>query len=499
MVVILGGALRMYRLGANSFLADEFLDMNSAYGYYKTGIWQAWDFNLNQPSDIDVYAERDERAWLYKWQVAQLFRFFPPTEAVARSVSVAWGIATIFIIYFAAYYFTKRRTIGFISAFLFAVNMTAIVFDRKLRMYAMFYPMYLLLSLFLYQFFEADYNGKNRLVKYFYDRLEINVLYLVPLLIALSICLSIQLLTVNIGAVFLIYVIMMFFKKWIAKERLGKYLLVIALMAIFLISAYIFIPGKTLRFYTGLLKFFIDNDEYFMLAVRDFSVPAIGVLLAVSGAYYMFRKKLFNQALWISLSLMVPLIMAAYMWKRSTGSQYIFAFQPFLIILAASGIFFWAETAKRKLEIKLPNVSSYIMPVLTLVSFVLIPDYSKFWKPDNAYHRVPSAVANYRESFAEIKKQLKPEDGMITRNFRNYYLAEAEVPVFEFGGERGHKLKEEEIKDFQKKYSRVWVVLFDNDLDHVSKQANKYIKTNFTQIEGDKDKKNTRIYLWARE
>lgn len=75
-IVILGAVLRFYDLGGNAFVADEFLDINSSYGYFKTGAWHAWDFNMEKPSDIDVFAPRDERAWMYKWQAAQLFRFF---------------------------------------------------------------------------------------------------------------------------------------------------------------------------------------------------------------------------------------------------------------------------------------------------------------------------------------------------------------------------------------------------------------------------------------
>jgi len=79
-IIALGFGLRAYNLGANSFVADEFLDLNSAYGYAATHAWQAWDFNLGKPNVQDVYAPRDERAWLYKWQVAHVFRFFPVNE-----------------------------------------------------------------------------------------------------------------------------------------------------------------------------------------------------------------------------------------------------------------------------------------------------------------------------------------------------------------------------------------------------------------------------------
>jgi hypothetical protein len=89
-------------------VADEFLDMNSAYGYFKTGEWKAWDFNHQEPSAVNTNTARDERANIYKWQVAQLFRFLPPTEAVARSVSVFWGGITLLMVFGASRYTTSE-------------------------------------------------------------------------------------------------------------------------------------------------------------------------------------------------------------------------------------------------------------------------------------------------------------------------------------------------------------------------------------------------------
>src|SRR5665648_704700 len=130
LIILLGAFLRFYRLGGPSFVADEFLDMNSSYAYSQTGTWQSWDFNQGAVNADNVRAPRDERAWLYKIQVAEMFKFFAPTEAVARTVSAMWGIFSIFLIYFVAKYFTQKRTIGLLSAFLFAISVSGIIFDR---------------------------------------------------------------------------------------------------------------------------------------------------------------------------------------------------------------------------------------------------------------------------------------------------------------------------------------------------------------------------------
>ncbi|EKE20579.1 MAG: hypothetical protein ACD_7C00522G0001, partial [uncultured bacterium] len=44
-ILVLAGFLRFYNLDEKSFSADEFLGVNTAYGYLKTGEWRRWDFN----------------------------------------------------------------------------------------------------------------------------------------------------------------------------------------------------------------------------------------------------------------------------------------------------------------------------------------------------------------------------------------------------------------------------------------------------------------------
>ena len=335
-IIILGAGLRFYHLGSNPFVADEFLDMNSAYGYAQTHVWQAWDFNLSRPNVEDVFAPRDERAWLYKWQVAELLKFFPPTEATARSVSVVWGIISIFVVYWAARYFSKRKVIGLLSAFLFAVSVTAIAFDRKLRMYSMFYPLYLLLSLFLYQFFEEDYSGKTRLVKFFYQKFKVNVLYLLPVLITAFVSWSIQLLTVNIVPVFGTYVFIQALMSARKKDYLNKYSVTLALGVVAGIGAYVVVP-QTVMLYLGSLTFFINNQEYFVRIMQDYGNYLLALVMLCSGVYFLYRQKFTKQALWLTLSVLVPLVMAAFMWKRTQGIQYVFFLQSSIIILIASG------------------------------------------------------------------------------------------------------------------------------------------------------------------
>ena len=154
-IIILATALRFWGLGNNSFVADEFLDINSSYGYHQTGQWRAWDFNKKQQSEVNINEPRDERAALYKWQVAQMFTYLPPTEAVARSISVLWGIITVLLIIWSTVVFTRSREVSLISGILSAVSISLLVTSRRLRMYAFFVPVYLALATSIYLLLEG--------------------------------------------------------------------------------------------------------------------------------------------------------------------------------------------------------------------------------------------------------------------------------------------------------------------------------------------------------
>jgi hypothetical protein len=491
-VVFLGAILRLYHLGANPLVADEFLDMNSSYGYFKTHVWQAWDFNMEAPSNIDVYTARDERAWPYKWQVAQLFRFFPATEAATRSLSVIWGLISIFAIYWAAKSFTKKKSVGLMSAFLFAVSATAIAFDRKLRMYAMFYPMFLLMSLFLFQFLEADYRGKIKLFKFFYDKFKINIIYLIPFLVVAVIGISIQLLSINIVPVFLAYISIQTIISAHQKDYINKYSVILGFSIIIAIIASIAIP-KTIIFYSGVLTFFINNQGYLVDIFRDYSNYPLAIILLISGIYFLKQQKLPKEAWWLSISFFVPLLMAAFMWKRTQGIQYVFFLQSFLIILIASGVYFWAQYLRNHSP-KFPQKTFYAVIILALL---IVPDYGYFFRSDTTYQRDNTQIADYRKVFKYVRKNLKPGDVILTRNFRNYYFSGAKVRVFDFGGERAtHDLSLADIQQMQNQNPHGWVVLFDNDTDFISKEAINYIKRNFTQIDNSQVRGASDAYQW---
>lgn len=497
-IILLGAVLRFHNLGATSFVADEFLDLNSSYAYAKTGIWQAWNFNTGQADKDNINVPRDTRAAVYKWQVAGLLKFFSSTEATARTVSVIWGLISIALVYFAASYFTKKKEIGLIAAFLFAVSVSGIVFDRRLRMYAMFFPMFLAFSWMLYRFFEEKYQGKIKTIRFFWEKFEVNLIYLVPAVLLGALSMAVHQLTANIVIIFLVYVIVQAARR---KGKpgffLNKYYLALSGILGAIILAKVFFPAK-FRDYSGALEFFNDHLSYFSRIFSDYSQMTLAVLFLALGIYYLYRKeKLEKEALWLSVSLFSVLLSAAFLWDRNAGDQYVFFVRSFLIILIASGVYALAEFLGKNLS----QYKSKAFYVPLALSLLLLPNYGYFFEDSNTYKQTSeSDSANYKKIFAYVNKKVKTDDVFITRNFRNYYWSGKNIRVYDFGGELAEKkLSLDEVRNIQNENPSGWFIISDNDDAYIANDAMDHVVKNFERVSNDQVRGKILIYRWGTQ
>lgn len=496
-IILLGAALRFYNLGENSFVADEFLDMNSSYAYAKTGIWQSWDFNLGQVNANNEFAPRDQRAWLYKIQVAELFKFFAPTEAVARGISALWGIFSIWLIYFVAKYFTGKKKISLISAFLFAISISGIIFDRRLRMYAMFFPVFLLFSWLTYKFYEEPYVGRHKWCGKVYEKFGVNLMYVIPAIIIGLVSLKIHDLTVSMAAIFATYILVMTISAIRNKQAmLNKYAVSLAAIVVATGGVFLLAFSKIEKYFAG-IKFFNDNYSYFSIVVSDYSHPLIALLFFAIGIYYLAKQeKLSKQTLWLAISFVVPFLMAVFLWRRNAGAQYIFFAQSFEIILIASGIY----GAAKFFQNNLASFSGKKTVALSVaLSLLILPNYAYFFQADNAYHQTSKADSpNYRSIFTYLKKKKADGDVIITRNFRNYYLSGLKMKVYDFGGELStEKFPLSEVQKIVEHNPSGWVILSENDERYMSNDAMVYIEKNMTKINDLAVRGNAMVYRWG--
>jgi hypothetical protein len=497
-IIILGTGLRFFGLDNNSLVSDEFLDMNSAYGYAQTGEWKAWDFNFGRLSEVNINVPRDERAVVYKWQVAQVLRFLPPTETVARSVSVFWGIISIGAIFWAAHILTRRKEIALIAALFFAVSVSGIIFDRTLRMYAMFFPLYLIASTFTFLALERAYAGKMRFCVYVWEKLGIHIHFA----LAAAGFFILAILTHQLAGTLIfslaIYLIARALQAYRQNGNLYNKYFVLLILKLAGVMAVAFLAPRFFRSFAGGLIFFDDHYSYVSYVLRDYYHPLLAILLMLFGGWWIAkRENMPKESLWISLSLIVPLAMAIWLWRRNIGVQYIFFAQSFAIILVASGVFgFWTLVCEKW---QIAPAQKKALLILGLL-IILVPNFGYFVEENNTYHETSSGGnPNYRKVFTYFKQHHIATDVLVTRNGRNYYFSGANVPVYDLGDEISKtRLSQENLEKLMTEYPTGWVILSDNDYDYVSKGVKEFLAKNLTRVSNDQVRGAIDVYTWGR-
>ncbi len=477
----LGFGMRVYDLGRNSFVADEFLDINSAYGYFKTGEWKAWDFNHQEPSVVNENVARDERASIYKWQVAQLFRVLPPTEETARLISVAWGVISLFVVFWSTFVFTKRRETALLATFLCALSVSSIIFDRRLRMYAMFAPVYLALATTLYLCLEQTVTQRSRLLRWVGQRIGIHAGYAVLSGILFAIGLVTHQLTATLvfsTAAYLLWTGVIQYRQTGVWRNRSVVFLGIGVAALVLLSL---IAKNFLTSFTSGLIWFDDHYSYLSYVMADYAHPLLAVLLMGFGAYSLsVRERNTRAAGYLVFSYLIPLACAIWFFRRNAGPQYIFFAQSFGIILVAAGILGLWESLRERFVGWGRRTAWGVLFLLVM----LVPNFGYFFEENNTYHETSSGDnPNYRKVFAYVTKNRLPTDVLVTRNFRNYYWSGAKIHVYDLGDELNReKLSAEALEQILRENESGWVILSENDYDYFSNEAQALMKQRMERV-----------------
>ncbi len=497
MIIVFGTGLRLYNLDNNSFVSDEFLDINSSYGYTQTGQWRAWDFNFEKASEVNQNVARDERATIYKWQVAELFHFLSPTERNARLISVLWGAISMGVIFWSALVFTKRKEVGLIASFLFAVSVSGIIFDRTLRMYAMFFPMYLATSTLAFLALERAYTGKITALRSLWEKFGVNICCAV----LAGIFLVLSLMTHQLAGTFVFFIgtylaVRAFQEFTHGKGLYNKYFILFAVGVLAIIVVATFFP-KFFRSYAAGLIFFDNNYGYVKYILREYYHPFLGVMLLSFGSWWLAkRENMTRESLWLTLSLLAPLAMAVWLWRRNMGAQYIYFAESFAMILTAVGIFGVWMLLREKFTLTKKAKSFIALGLLLLV----VPNFGYFLEENNTYHETSSGSnPNYQKVFAYFKKNHLATDVLVTRNMRNYYFAGADVPVYDLGDEISKtRLSQGEVEKLMTEYKTGWIILSDNDYDYVAKGMKEFLVKNLTQVSNDQVRGAIDVFTWSR-
>ena len=505
-VLILATFLRSYKLGEKSFSADEFLGVNTSYGYMKTGEWRRWDFNLEKPFedneyfktffDFDLWGDGPEtytRAWVYNWQVAQSLRFLPDSQEWSyRLVSVIWGVLGVLLVYFIGLKMTKNKMIALISGLLMAFSIDGIIFSRMMRMYAMFLPVFLIFSFVAFNFFESKKKSKWELLNKLNEKTKLNFLFFIPMILLGLLSMHIHLLTANFVFVAMVYFILMAALRFREERSFSNHYAIYSGLGI-LVTFVLFLNRNAL---TGSLSF-QEHFSYLDKSLFDYANWILAFALIALGSYSFIKNKR-KEGVFVFSSYFTILLMAIFLWDRNVGAQYLFFVKPFQIILISFGI--WAVADFFRNNLKSHNQKAYFFSIGLLLMMII--NWGYFFQKDNVYNQSSqSENPNYKKVFGYVLAHKKPGDVLVTRAFRNFYWQGSKIKVFSMGGERAEegekKITMDKLTEIIKSNPSGWIVFSDNDENFISKDAQKYIEKNLVKINNLQTKGPISVYHWG--
>lgn len=501
LIILLGGFLRFYKLGNSAFDRDEFFELNSSYGYFKTRHFVTWDFGNEKPFPAAMQdITSTERAEIFRWQLAQLYRFHEPTEFLTRALGSAWGVIGILLIFFITLSFTGNYYVALIAAFLTAVGGSEIIYSRRLRMYAMFFPVYLLFSWTVFKFYESKYGGKIKFFQKIHEKIGFNPAYLLPVLITGLISYNVHLLTLNIGAVIAAYAFLLFIIDFWQKRKpiLNKYSLTLAVVALGLLATRLPLFYGYYKSIKKNIRFFQSNYDFFREYFSDFVYISMGVALVIVGIWYLAKKiRRQKEAVFLASSALVPLALAVFAWEREASHRYIYFLQSFGIILSAVGIYGVIELIISK--IKNSNCKK-IAAIILLIAFFAGTDYSYLKKNSGVYvQRSNSYYPDFEAVFNYIRQHRNADDVMITRTYRSFYWRDAGIKTYDIKSlGMGAKGCENKLDEIVKANPSGWAVYPKVDKLNLCSAGRKYYENNFTRVKDDSIPSSVLIYRWGQ-
>ncbi|MDD3498194.1 MAG: glycosyltransferase family 39 protein [Candidatus Moranbacteria bacterium] len=506
-IIFLSAFLRFYKLGEKSFVADEFLGVNTSYGYLQTGEWRRWDFNMERVYedkpyfktlfDLDLWNKGEDtytRAWIYNWQIAQSLKFLPDDKEWSyRFMSVIWGIISVVAVYWVSAKMTGKKTIGIIAAVLMAVSIDNIEFSRKVRMYIMFMPVFFVFSYYAFRFIESKKKSEVRFINDFRKKTGLNLAYLLPVFLLGFLSMHLHLLAANFFFILAFYFAVMGVLKYNKSRNLkNRYLAYLAIL---------FLGGWAMTLVSGAFLSGLgaqDHFSYFSKSFSDYSNPVLAAGMMVLGAYILIQKRR-KEGIFMTSAYLAIFLGAVFLWERNTGSQYLFFIKSFQIVLIASGV--WAASDFLRINLKRYNQKAYL---LSIVAFLLvIPNLGYFFQEENAYTQTSrSSNPNYKKVFGYFIKEKDENDILIARNFRNFYWRGSKTDTITFGGERAEeedrKLTLESLQNIISKNESGWLIYGENDEDFIKNDAQEFIEKNLEKVSHSSLRGPVSVYRWGQ-
>lgn len=462
---ILGGLIYGFELSYYDWLPDEPLVVKAAKGYLDSGTFAKWNFWMDEPG-TDVY----KRAWPHTWMVAQSIKIFGLSEWSTRMVSGFFGVLFIIILYGVSNFFLKNRIAALLVTFACIMNPYFIVYFRRVRMYAVLIPFFVLLYYMMYQILTTEkYKPKFIYENRKWTQKYLNYDWMMVLGTLVLLYFSIQIHKLS----FIIFPLIfpLFLYLLIVKKQVRLLIpLIIGSIGVFALNSKLL--ASTIE---GKFVFFEVYKEGYIKDFLGYPFPtSLTIGLLVGSLLFVVYGKIKTETIALYFLVAVSFLFYVYIIDFQAHFRYIIHLLPFSYMLII-GLLYKANGLLEK------NWQKVILPVLIAVLAIVNFTNQYEW----IYHKYPEAQFS-SQAYTTITKNINPEkEGII-----GLYLGDMYFPGMGKTTRRIDMLnnKQYSLQQFQQDVRQfengAWVTWATHKTYHLRPELIEYISRNCAKYHG---------------
>lgn len=464
-LLVIGIFIYFYKLSYYNYLPDEPLVLRTAKGYLESGTFYKWDYWTNSLSD-----EAYPRAWPHTWLVAQSINLFGTSEFSARMVSSFSGLLTIPILYYVSNFFLRNRLAAFIITACLVFHPYTVHYFRRVRMYAILIPIFLLLFYYCYQaitsrknYSVALFNKWPALKEYFNLHLGFIALALIFFYFNFQIH---KISLVIVPAYFLFYLYILITKR-------EKSLLLILLVALIPSVYFIFQERVWDSFIANLGSDQVYNPIYWQFLFRyPVTVGLSMVMVCLSLVWSVFISQ--RDRLIAILSLVLAgIVFYIFLIDYNDHYRYVIHLIPICLFLSIGMMI--------KINNLIPNkYLKAIVPAVILLS--AISEYKGQFE-QVYYNNIEAQFP--KKAYPTIVNNINPEtEAIFGLFFADYYLPGMgnQTDLVEITKQRSYTVNQ--FLNAKRKYSGVWVTWATRKSRHIDPDFYQHLAENCVKYHG---------------
>lgn len=327
-ILTVSAFILFYKLDNFDIFSDEVQVTQGAAGYFHTGEYRQWDFIKEE-----LVGKPYNRAKPHQWIIAQSYKIFGINAFAARFPSAFFGVLLILLMYFTGHFFVKDKYTALLAAFVFSLYFEFIFLGRWARMYAMVYPLFIIVFYWFFRFltesnsYQLFNSGKYPILQQYFN---FNYIYLPFFLIFIFIGIYLHTNIVVLFPIFFAFVIISFFLFRNEKKYITAF--IVFLSALFLQISF---PFKVN--FSRFSFFEINNSEIYTKALfgYPFSTKINLALLFISFSLLFFtNNKIFIKKYLILFLIPVNIwFFFSFIINYAPSYRYISFVTPFIVLL----------------------------------------------------------------------------------------------------------------------------------------------------------------------